>query len=503
MAQQKENIDWAAVKRSAKLELARRNLEDFVKQAWHVVEPGRNLIWSPYMSVICKYLERVTRGEITELVINIPPRHSKSTLVSVMWPAWQWINKPELRYIALSHAEDIAVRDNLAMRDLICSEWYQNLLSYTGGGVASWSLTEDQNQKVNYKNTKGGYRISKPIMGKITGQGADGIIIDDPHDAKDVLLGSPEQVQNLIEKPWKLYKGSLASRLNDQKKSWRVIIMQRLGLEDLAGKLIDSGVKHLVLPAEYDPNHPYLSPDDPRTMPGELLCPERFPNDVLARFKTDPVLWSGQFQQRPIPAEGRYWRSEWMHQIYEEAPWLLAPKLDEIILTADCSFKGGKGHDYAVIEARGRKGADRFVLDVYREQVDYPTFKEAFKMMCRKHPLARAKLVEDKANGSALIDDLKHEIPGIVPFNPGTKDKYERAQLGSTPLYRSGNVYLPQDKYAPWKAAYIAERLAFGAGGLHDDTIDAESQAEIYWLELDATGSILSQWGWALGLDDL
>jgi len=501
MAQQKQNIDWAAVRVSAKLELARRNLEDFVKQAWHIVEPGRKLIWSPYMSVICKYLERVTRGEITELVINIPPRHSKSTLVSVMWPAWQWVSNPSLRYIALSHAEDIAVRDNLAMRDLITSEWYHNLLTYCGNGSILWSLTEDQNQKINYKNTKGGYRISKPIMGKITGQGADGIIIDDPHDAKDALLGSPEQIQRRMLEPWTLYRGSLASRLNDQKRSWRVTIMQRLGIEDLSGKLIEAGVKHLVLPAEYDPNHPYVSPDDPRTVPGELLSPERFPCDVLARFKADPLTWSGQFQQLPIPGEGVYWKSEWLRHVYEEAPWLLAPKLDEVILTVDCSFKGGKNHDYAVIEARGRKGADRFVLDLYREQVDYPTFKEAFKMMCKKHPLARVKLIEDKANGSALIDDLKHEIPGIVPFNPGTKNKVERAQVGSIPLYRSGNIFLPLDRYATWKQVYISERLAFGGGGMHDDTIDAESQAEIYWMELDATGSVMAQWGWALGDD--
>src|SRR5215470_2701668 len=154
-------------------EFATRSLGEFVRQAWHVVEPATPFVANWHIDAIVEHLEAVSRGEIRNLLINVPPRHMKSLLVSVFWPCWEWIHWPHRRWLYSSYAAQLSIRDSLKCRRLIESRWYQ----------ANWSsrftLTSDQNQKSRFENDKSGYGLSTSVGGAATGEGGDRVICDD------------------------------------------------------------------------------------------------------------------------------------------------------------------------------------------------------------------------------------------------------------------------------------------------------------------------------------
>lgn len=144
---------------------AESSLYEFVRQAWPVVEPGVPFVEGWHLQVICEHLEAVTRGEITKLLVNIPPRHAKSTIVSVMWPCWEWLSRPHEKYLCASYSSVLSTRDNVKARRLITSPWYQSIWR------DRFMLTGDQNQKQRFENNKTGYRIATSVGGTATGEG--------------------------------------------------------------------------------------------------------------------------------------------------------------------------------------------------------------------------------------------------------------------------------------------------------------------------------------------
>lgn len=460
---------------------APHSLAAFVRACWPVLEPGRALVWNWHLDIICKELEAVSRGDVKDLLICIPPGCMKSLLVSVMWPAWWWLSRPDLRFLALSGADTIAVRDSWKMRQIVTSEPYAEILARVG---ETWTLSKDQNQKVNFANSRNGGRQCYSTGGSVTGQRGDGIIIDDPHQVKDTL-GSTEQVAAAMQRAADKVFVVLPSRVNDQRTAWRVTIMQRVHTGDVAGRLMeDPNVRKVVLPMEYDPDDPNNHPDDPRTEPGELLFPEMFPSDRIEALK-DPRTglgakqFSAQYNQRPTSDEGGIFRREWMRQRYRFDP-LLAP-FDEVAVSVDCTFKDSRDADFVSIQAWGRRGWSEFYLcDQVHARMEYVDLRAALRAFMRKWHRARLVLIEDKANGPAIISDLRTEFPGIVPFDPGKYGSKEaRAQLASL-AFEAGNVWLPEE--APWLGDYVEELCSF-PGGLHDDQVDGTSQLLIRWLE--------------------
>lgn len=476
-------------------------LKSFVKGAWRVLEPGRPLVWAVHMDIICALLERVSAGEITELVINVPPRHTKSTLVSVCWPAWEWLTRPEIRVINISGLDTVAKRDSRAMRKLINSKWYKSLQAYMKATKHAdhkvWSWAHDQNEKKNFENTLGGYRHCFTFNSDITGDGADRIIVDDPYDAKDVI-GSPELVSRRMERAIDVYDNVLESRLNDVSKGAkfkgaRVTIMQRLHERDIPGYLLlkyvtngasnREGFAYAVLPTEYDPDHPYVCEADPRTVAGELLNPDRFNREWVNERTSDPtraIAWAAQHQQRPTPKQGTRFQSHWFEHRYTLAPWIMSRQMDEIIISVDAAEKKGKKNDCTSITVWGRKGSKLHLLDRVNGKMEINELIQAFINVCKKWPQARAKLIEDKSNGTALIQYAKNvlHIPGIIPINP-TVDKQTRAKFSEI-RYEAGDILLPLNEHLPGVAPFIAQHLSFPLGS-HDDDIDSESQAVAYF----------------------
>lgn len=514
----------AVLREEARQDLAIREFWAFSRYMWDVVEPAP-LVWSWYLRIIADELQAITEGRCTELVVCIPPGHGKSRLVSVLWPAWMWLHRPGQRVMGLSNDESLARRDNRYMRQIVTSPRYRRLqvrqavnggatlrrdgalVDADGNPAELWGLAPDQNEKVNFANTAGGERFALSMTGTVTGKRCDGQIVDDPVDAKEVVFGAADVVAGRMREVVANYDGVLSTRLNDgPPRPWRVVVMQRLHVADLAGHLLDQGVRHVILAQRYDPDDPHNHPRDPRTERGQLLCPERVDDeaDRDKRRRLTERHAAAQLDQRPRIEAGGTFHREWA-RYYDGDP--LRGRYDETALTVDCSFRArprsqaNRAPDYVVLQIWGRLrvgGAQRFrVLDQVRARMELPeTVEAAIGLLTKwRHTPLRTKIVEGKANGDALVQVLrKRGITGLVTYDPKA-DKVARAQAAAL-AWEAGEVELPRD--APWTVDFLDEHLAFPQG-LHDDQVDAASQLLIRWTGGDGGDSPLDRARRALG----
>ena len=448
-------------------EASRRSLATFVKEAWHVLEPGQPYIHGWHIDCICEHLEAVTRGEINRVLFNIPPGTMKSLLVSVFWPAWEWGPRGLLpyRFVTASHSEVFALRDNMKMRDLITSDWFQQ----------RWpvKLKADQNDKRKFVNSRTGFRQAMAMV-SLTGTRGHRVIIDDPHNVEGALSDA-DRTRTL-----RIFRETVTSRLVDPVSSAIVVVMQRLHQRDVSGFILsdDYGYTHVMLPMRFEPNHPQRCRSkiyaDPRTTEGELLFPARFPLDVVDR--DEKMLGShataGQNQQRPNQRGGGIIRGEWFDR------WRVLPKMKAVWIFADTAQKTKERHDYTVFGCYGHGEDGRVYLidqirgkwesgELKRRAIDFWTKHAAEDYACRRMG------VEDKASGTGLIQELKKEARhlGAVDAIQRSVDKLTRV-TDITAQLEAGNVLIPAE--APWVADFVAECEAFTDNDTHphDDQID-------------------------------
>lgn len=292
-------------------------LREFIPLAWPIVEPGSPFIPNWHIDAISDHLEGVARGEVPNLVINMPPRHMKSLLACVMWFCWVWTFRPESRWMFSSYSASFAIRDSVKCRDVITSPWYQERWG------REFTLSMDQNQKTRFDNDKKGFRLASSVSGGNTGEGGDFIVTDDPLKALDAYS------EPALEEVSRWWNETMSTRGN-QKGSARVVVMQRLHESDLSGKLWDAmldGGKHydfLVLPAEYEGERIFTSMgwSDPRTVEGDLLWESRFDREWIETWKKElgPYGTAGQLQQRPSPLGGGLFKRE-NFEIVDSFPW--------------------------------------------------------------------------------------------------------------------------------------------------------------------------------------
>ena len=467
-----------------KAEKARRSLHQFAKEFWEVIEPSTEFVDGPHIEAICEHLEAVSRGEIRKLLINMPPRHMKSILVSVLWPAWEWATWPERRWLFASYAGSLAIRDSVKCRRLILSPKYQDWFGH------KFRLVDDQNAKVRFENDKTGVRLSTSVDAAATGEGGDRIVVDDPHNVREAMSDTIRQAAIT----W--WRESMTTRGNDPKTVAKVIVMQRVHFEDLSAYVLsEGGWEHLCLPAEYESTRKVggvvvptasiktsIGWSDWRKVDGELLWSQRFGQPELAEQKRElgSIASAGQLQQSPTPASGgllkRAWWKRWSES-GEPGTVRLPRRFDKLILSWDCTFKDTDGTDYVVGQVWGKFQADFFLLWQVRDRMDLPATCDAVIDLAAKYPLAMGKLVEDKANGPAVISTLKRRIPGLIPVNP-MGGKIVRASAVS-PLIEAGNVFIPVAGSNNWVGDFVDECAAFPLGA-HDDMVDSMSQALVY-----------------------
>jgi predicted phage terminase large subunit-like protein len=474
-------------------ELARRDLREFIRRFWPVVEQSATYRHGWHIDCICEHLQAVKDGQITRLLINIPPRHMKSTLCSVMFPAWYWLDKPESKFLNVSYSQHLSIRDCRKSRNIITHPLYNQLLHNDAEGNAPWLLSSDQNVKSMYANTMTGQRFATSVTGSLTGEGGDIIIVDDPHNVQEVSPRSLEEVHD-----W--WTEAMPTRLNDPNSGVFIVIMQRVHERDLSGVILDGEDKytHLCLPARYEGENRVVTSlgwRDRRTAHGEPLWPEHYGEAALTRVESTMSSYSkaGQLQQRPAPEKGGIFDEDNFQSITEEG--LASASIERSVRYWDkAGTDGGGAYTVGVLVHLLTDG--RFVVaDVCRGQWSYAKREARMKAVCsidfdragskrKKYEIhyeqepgsggkesaerTRENLLTNKDGTASALTACKIVIDRV------TGSKEVRAEPYAVQV-ENHNVYVLQQ---PWTAAFIEEHSLF-PNGTYKDQIDATAGAVV------------------------
>ena len=465
-------------------ELLRLDCEEsllrFVEHLWPVLEPATPFVPGRPVDAICEHLEAVSRGEITRLLINVPPGSMKSLLTCVFWPAWEWTTRPHLRYVAFSYNRDLTKRDNLKFKMLLESERYQRLWGSNARRKANrFDLVKVGEEKVS--NTATGEKFASSAGGTSTGARADRVIADDLHNVKD-------QESALIRQgttEW--FITGMSNRLNDMRKSAIVVIMQRVHEDDVSGVILSELADeycHLMIPAEYEEDRAYpnaIGWQDWRTREGEPFWPDRFPPDGFGVQKKRAYAWAGQYQQRPEPKGGGILKRD--HWQAWTSPMM--PAFSFIVAAVDTAHTEDRENDpsaltiWGVWEHRGQPSA--MLISAWHDHVTINRLVKVTGAYCRNFKVHRL-LIEAKANGHALAQELQRmylgedKAWGVTMVDPRKQggDKVARVHA-VTHLFEDGLVWAPFDRASGMPMAFadkVIEECAKFPRASHDDLVD-------------------------------
>ncbi|MFZ5669114.1 MAG: phage terminase large subunit [Pseudomonadota bacterium] len=459
------------------------SLYGFIKEFWFVLEPVAKFKGGWALMAMCDHLEAVTRGDIKRLLMTVPPGMMKSLLL-VFWTAWEWGPKgmPHIQVLATSFSQKNAFRDNQKLRDLVTSEKYQALWPV--------ALRTDTNAISKFANTATGWCEARPFS-KMTGGRANRVKIDDPHDTE----GAESDVQR--KKTVKIMREAISDRLNDMTEDAIVLIMQRLHQGDCAAAAKEMGYVHLELPMEFEPGRrcrtvlrpandgsPEIIFEDPRTEDGELLFPERFPADTVAKLKKDKgaYAWAGQYQQRPAPREGGMFERGWFRRVgalplgcnrFVRAWDFAASEGDDADFTAGVKItRDGPEGAFVIVHAkRGRWSPSKVEAEV-KALADGDRVQHASGCLVR--------LPQDPGSaGKSYVRTVVKQLAGhAVKFEPVTGSKEVRAKALAVQA-EVGNVYILEtgDPVKDgWIEDFLDEIEVFPAG-VNDDQVDAAADA--------------------------
>jgi predicted phage terminase large subunit-like protein len=483
-------------------ELARKSLAEFTTYTM----PEYEMNW--HHRLMCEYLDKFARLEITRLMIFCPPRHGKSELVSRRLPAYILGRNPDAPIITASYGADLARRMNRDVQRIIDSPSYQEIFPQTrlfgknirtlAGG--SWLRNSDEFEIVEYS----GYYRGAGVGGAITGMGMMYGIIDDP--VKNRQDASSATIRQGL---WDWYVSTFRTRLAPGGGILiTVTTWHEDGLEARLLKLAESSPNAdqwtvIRLPAIAE--EPVASYDI--RQPGEALWPGRYDNDELesTRLTLGSYEWNALYQQRPNPDSGgifkrqwwRYWKPKGIKlppvyvkaegELIEIEAVDLPDSFDEVMQSWDLAFKDTKASDFVAGQVWARVGVSKYMLDYYKQRADINATIRAIESFTGKWPDAYAKLVEDKANGPAVIQLLQGKIDGLIAVNP-EGGKVARAHAAS-PSVESHNVYLPHPALHGWVNEFI-ESCAVFPNGAHDDDVDTFTQAMIRWQNYSSSALI-------------
>jgi predicted phage terminase large subunit-like protein len=400
----------------------------------------------------------------------------KSLLVSVLWPTWEWQRRPGGRWIFASYADSLATKHSVDRRTVLQSAWYQ---TRWGNQV---QLATDQNVKSEFQNTTRGVMLATSVGGSVTGKGGDRIVVDDLHN--------PLQAESEAQRDTALayFRQTLSTRLDNKKTGAIVVVMQRLHERDLSALCQELGFVHVCLPAEAETRTEIRFPGSDRIQLrelGDLLWPAREGREELDTQKRllGSAAYAAQYQQQPAPAGGAMFLRKWF-RYYDEQP-----ALPEVAQSWDMAFKDKADNDYVVGLVAGRRNGDIYFLDRVKGQWGFSESCRQVEALKRRYPNSSTILIEDAANGPAIIDALHHRIAGIIAVHP-QGGKLARAQAAQ-PQVEAGNVYLPNPRpyghllpEREWVDDFLHQITMFPYGA-HDDDVDAFTQLLVRWQQPD------------------
>lgn len=421
-------------------------------------------------------IETSLKNFVCNGIIN---HNSKSTICSVMYPAWLWLRNPSEEIMTISSTNSLSLELNTKCKDLITSEWYMNY-AYRFIGE-DFALREDVNAKAQFRNVYGGNKFSISILSKLLGKGADTIIIDDPNDYGSGNSKDTTSFEQVID----TYKGKLISRQNRIADTKWLLIQQRVGRKDLTGYLKENeeGWFQLVLPMEFTSSRTFISPigfNDRRKKEGQLLCPQRFPTNYVKALKADPIKWSTMYQQDPIVESGTEFKRDWL-VVDKNIHNYPTDYYERLIFSVDTAYTETTSSDYTVVVKLGIKNNKIFVLDLIRERIDFPKVLELLQDLYQKYNSYSTKIILEKGSaGTPVLQMLQKSIPILEGIPIKNADKVSRFKY-TFPNFMQHQIIIP-DHSLPgnaWVADMVQELVEFPFSE-HDDIVDALSQGIYY-----------------------
>ena len=472
--QKQEILDLLSELEEAKAkENSRTDFLTFVNRMWPSFIAGR------HHSIMADAFERVAKGELKRLIINMPPRHTKSEFASYLFPAWFLGRYPEKKIIQTAHTAELAVGFGRKVRNLINQEDFQQVFP----GI---TLSSDSKAAGRWNTNKKGDYFAIGVGGAVTGKGADVLIIDDPHSEQEAALGAynPE----VYDKVYEWYTSGPRQRL--QPGGAIIVVMTRWSVRDLTGQIVKSATQR-------DGADEWEIIELPAIMPsGDPLWPEFWPLDQLESLKAElPVSkWSAQYQQDPTSEEGALIKREWWREWERDSP----PPCEAIIQSWDTAFLKTQRADYSACTTWGifhhpnEDGVtvpNLILLDAYKEKLEFPELKRAaYEKYWEYEP--DQMIVEAKAAGSPLIFELRAMGIPVTEFTPSRgQDKIARVNAVSD-LFASGVIWAPPTR---WAEEVIEECAAFPAGE-NDDLVDSTTQALLRFRQGGWIRSSMDDW---------
>lgn len=418
-----------------------------------------------------KFIDDVEHCRSPRLLITVAPRHGKSEILSRRFPAYYLGRNPTKSIIAASYSADLTKTFSRQIQRIMADPIYHQLFpsavlpgttaaKSAGYGSDTYTCTSDF---FEIAGLGGSYRAAG-VGGGITGMGAECLVIDDP--IKNSAEAKSLTVRNSL---WDWYRTTALTRLSPG--GGVVVIQTRWHMDDLAGRLLEeerAGGEHWDVV-----NYPAIAEHDEKyRKAGEALHPERYNLEQLQALRraVGESAWAALYQGRPVPDGGGIIKNEWI-QYYTQLP---TNEAGTWVMSWDMAFKGVDTSDYVVGQVWARFSGRFYLVDQIRGRWSFVETLHRFIALCEKWPRVMRKLVEDKANGTAVIDTLRKHIPGIIAISP--KDSKETRVNAVSTLFESHAVYIPAPTIAPWAKSYEAELTQF-PNGAHDDQVDATTQA--------------------------
>jgi predicted phage terminase large subunit-like protein len=446
----------AEYKGALEREKAQASFMAYVKMMWPGFVHGR------HHALIAKKFEDIASGKIKRLVINLPPRHTKSEFASYLLPSWFLGKNPHKKVIQTSNTADLAVGFGRKVRNLVDSEHYAKVFP----GVA---LRQDSKAAGRWATNGGGEYFAIGVGGTVTGKGADLLIIDDPHSEQEAAMAAGDP--GVFDKVYEWYTSGPRQRL--QPGGSIVVVMTRWGERDLTGRIIKDAISR-------DKGEEWEVIELPAIMPSALpLWPEFWSLKELEALREElpPSKWNAQYQQSPTGEEGAIVKREWW-KIWEKDE---APKCDFIIQSWDTAFTKNERSDYSACTTWGvfymdddERNVNVILLDAFKKRMEFPELKEMAQKFYKDWQ-PDACIIEAKAAGSPLIYELRSMGIVVSEYTPSRgNDKFVRLNSVSD-LFRSGKVWAPDTRWAK----EVVEEMAAFPNAEHDDLVDSSAQALI------------------------
>jgi predicted phage terminase large subunit-like protein len=436
-------------------ERAQKRFMSFVGEVWPTFISGR------HHSKMASAFERVLKGETKRLIINMPPRHTKSEFASYLLPAWFLGRHPNKKIIQTSHTAELAVGFGRKVRNLVDSEEYQKVFPGVG-------LRADSKAAGRWSTTKNGEYFAIGVGGAVTGKGADILIIDDPHSEQEAALAEVDPT--IYDKAYEWYTSGPRQRL--QPGGSIVIVATRWSKKDLVGRVLKDAAAR--------GGDDWEVIEFPAIMPsGDPLWPEFWPLEELTALRKElpHQKWMAQYQQNPISEGAAIIKRDWWQEWEEEDP----PRCEFTLMSWDTAFEKSNRADYSAMtywgvfykdDDVGQSQANIILLNAFRDRLEFPALKqEALNQYKECSP--DSIIIEKKASGAPLIYELRSMGIPVQEFTPGKgNDKFSRLNSVAD-IFASGRVWAPRTR---WAEEVIDEVASFPAGD-HDDYVDSVSLA--------------------------